>query len=71
MVDDTGPDLITALLVAKYLIRKGGKEAVAYSGEKQLAKITTGKEVLHEIDWTRSGKYRPSPTIFAAYKPRL
>jgi len=39
MVDDTGPDLITALLVAKYLIRKGGKEAVAYSGEKQLAKI--------------------------------
>lgn len=33
MVDDAGPDLITALLVAKYLVRKGGKEAVTYSGE--------------------------------------
>jgi len=33
MVDDASPDLITALLVSKDLVRKGGKEAVAYSGE--------------------------------------
>jgi len=31
MVDDGGPDLITALFVAKDLVGKGGKEAVAYS----------------------------------------
>jgi hypothetical protein len=33
MVNNAGPDLITALLVTKDLVRKGGKEAVACSGE--------------------------------------